>query len=98
MRRAIEEERADVDHSIDVIDPALAAPGTGRPQAGGRLPAHNLETFRRLSGIDFVGCDVVQAISGYDPAGVTATPAASVGYEAVSLAALRRPGCEREAS
>jgi agmatinase len=54
-----------VDHSIDVIDPA-SAPGTGRPEAG-LLPAHGLAIFRRLSSIDFVSCDVVEVIPGYDP-------------------------------
>jgi arginase family enzyme len=46
MRYTIKEELADVDHSIDVIDPAFA-PGTTEPEADGLWPAHGPEIFRR---------------------------------------------------
>jgi arginase family enzyme len=94
MRRAIEEELADVDHSIDVIDPAFA-PGTGRPEAG-LLSAHGLAIFRRLSSIDFVSCDVVE-VTRATTRRVTATLAARVACEMVSLMPLRRLECETEA-
>jgi arginase family enzyme len=71
MGRVIEEELADVDHPIDVIDPAFA-PRTGRPEAG-LLWAHGLEIFRRLSSIDFVSCDVVE-VTRATTRWVTATP------------------------
>jgi agmatinase len=74
---------------IDVLDPAFA-PGTGTPEAGGLSSAQGLEIVRGLTGIDFVGFDVVEVIPGYDPGGVTATLAANLAYEMVSLAALRR--------
>ena len=72
-----------------MIDPAFA-PGTGTPEAGGLSSAQGLEIVRGLTGIDFVGFDVVEVIPGYDPGGVTATLAANLAYEMVSLAALRR--------
>jgi arginase family enzyme len=92
-QRAIEEELAGVDHSIDVIDPAFA-PGTGRPGAGSRLPAAGLEISRGLTGTDFLGRDVVEVIILGDPGGLSATFAASVAHEVVSPVALRRLGCE----
>jgi agmatinase len=52
------------------------APGTGTPEAG----------------IDFLGFDVVEVIPAYDPAGQTATLAANLAFEMLSLVALRRMG------
>jgi len=49
-----------------------------------------LAILRGLTGIDFVGFDVVEVIPGYDPAGQTATLAANLAYEMLSLTALRR--------
>lgn len=96
IQRAIEEELAGVDHSIDVIDPAFA-PGTGRPEAGSLWSAAGLEISRGLIGTDFLGRDVVKVILG-DPGGLSATFAASVAHEVVSLVALRRLGCETGAT
>jgi agmatinase len=61
------------------------------------LSAHGLEIFRRLIGIDFVSCDVVEVIPGYDPGGLIPMFAASVACEVVSLVVLRRLKCEMEA-
>ncbi len=74
---------------IDVVDPAFA-PGTGTPEPGG-LSSHDvLAIVRRLTGIDFVGFDVVEVIPAYDPAGQTAFLAANLAYEMLSLVAVRR--------
>jgi agmatinase len=78
-----------ISFDIDVIDPAYA-PGTGTPEAGGPSARDLLAILRRLTGIDFVGFDVVEVIPAYDPAGQTATLAANLAYEMVSLVALRR--------
>ena len=65
-------------------------PGTGTPEPGG-LSAHDvLAIVRALTGIDFVGFDVVEVIPAYDPAGQTAFLAANLAYEMLSLVALRR--------
>jgi agmatinase len=78
-----------ISFDIDVVDPAFA-PGTGTPEPGG-LSAHDaLAIVRRLTGIDFVGFDVVEVIPAYDPAGQTAFLAANLAYEMLSLVALRR--------
>jgi agmatinase len=74
---------------IDVLDPAHA-PGTGTPEAGGPSAHDMLAIVRRLTGLDFVGFDVVEVIPAYDPAGQTATLAANLAYEMLSLVALRR--------
>src|SRR4029079_12815750 len=74
---------------IDVVDPAYA-PGTGTPEAGGPSARDMLAIVRGLTGIDFVGFDVVEVIPAYDPAGQTATLAANLAYEMLSLVALRR--------
>ena len=46
--------------------------------------------MRGLTGIDFVGFDIVEVIPSYDPAGQTAFLAANLAYEMLSLVALRR--------
>ena len=49
-----------------------------------------LAIVRRLTGIEFVGFDVVEVIPAYDPAGQTAVLAANLAYEMLSLVALER--------
>jgi agmatinase len=78
-----------ISFDIDMVDPAFA-PGTGTPEAGGPSSFEALQILRGLRGIDFVGFDVVEVIPAYDPAGQTATLAANVAFEMISLAALRR--------
>ena len=51
-----------------------------------------LAMVRGLTGIDFVGFDVVEVIPAYDPAGQTATLAAHLLYSMLGLVALRRAG------
>jgi agmatinase len=78
-----------ISFDIDVVDPAFA-PGTGTPEVGGISSAEALEIVRGLRGIDFVGFDVVEVIPAYDPAEQTAFLAAQLGFEMISLVALRR--------
>jgi agmatinase len=49
-----------------------------------------LAVLRRLTGIEFMGFDVVEVIPAYDPAGQTATLAANLAYEMLSLVAVHR--------
>jgi agmatinase len=91
IRERVGEGPAFLTFDIDVVDPAFA-PGTGTPEPGG-LSAHDaLAIVRRLTGIDFVGFDVVEVIPAYDPAGQTAFLAANLAYELLSLIALGRVG------
>ncbi len=89
IRDRVGDRPAFVSFDIDVVDPAFA-PGTGTPEPGG-LSAHDALTIvRRLTGIDFVGFDVVEVIPAYDPAAQTAFLAANLAFEMLSLVALRR--------
>ncbi|HEX7472139.1 MAG TPA: agmatinase [Candidatus Limnocylindrales bacterium] len=91
IRERVADRPAFISFDIDVVDPAFA-PGTGTPEPGG-LSAHDvLAIVRSLTGIDFVGFDVVEVIPAYDPAGQTAFLAANLAYEMLSLVALRRAG------
>ena len=89
IRERVGDRPAFISFDIDVVDPAFA-PGTGTPEPGG-LSAHDALTIvRGLTGIEFVGFDVVEVIPAYDPAGQTAFLAANLAYEMLSLVALRR--------
>jgi agmatinase len=89
IRARVGSAKAFISFDIDVVDPAFA-PGTGTPEAGGPSAHDMLVVLRGLTGIDFLGFDVVEVIPAYDPAGQTATLAANLAYEMLSLVALRR--------
>jgi agmatinase len=91
IRKRVGKAKAFISFDIDVVDPAFA-PGTGTPEAGGPSAHDMLVVLRGLTGIDFLGFDVVEVIPAYDPAGQTATLAANLAYEMLSLVALRRAG------
>jgi agmatinase len=77
---------------IDVMDPSVA-PGTGTPEVGGLLAGEALAFVRALTGIPFVGFDIVEVSPPYDSAGqITALMAANLAYEMLALAALARSG------
>ncbi len=71
---------------IDVLDPA-AAPGTGTPEPGGLTSRELLGILRGMARLPLVGADVVEVAPAYDQAEVTATAAAHVTYELISLMA-----------
>jgi agmatinase len=91
IRERVDGRPAFISFDIDVVDPAFA-PGTGTPEPGGLSSHDALAIVRRLTGIDFVGFDVVEVIPAYDPAGQTAFLAANLAFEMLSLVALRRIG------
>ncbi|HLU97807.1 MAG TPA: arginase family protein, partial [Thermobifida alba] len=65
------------------------APGTGTPEAGGLTSRELLEILRGLATCNLVGADVVEVAPAYDHAQITATAAAHVAYDLVSVLALR---------
>jgi agmatinase len=71
---------------IDVLDPAFA-PGTGTPEVGGLSSRELLAMLRSLSGLNLVGCDVVEVAPAYDHAEITALAAATVVFDLVTLLA-----------
>lgn len=73
---------------IDVLDPA-AAPGTGTPEAGGLTSRELLGILRGMADLPIVSGDVVEVAPAYDHAEITATAAAHVIYEIVSVLARR---------
>ena len=89
IRKRVGQAKAFISFDIDVVDPAFA-PGTGTPEAGGPSAHDLLVVLRGLTGIDFLGFDVVEVIPAYDPAGQTAFLAANLCFEMLSLVALRR--------
>ena len=75
---------------VDFVDAAFA-PGTGTPEVGGPTSHQALRLLRSLTGIDFVGFDVVEVAPQYDgPGQITALLAANIVFEFLSLIALRR--------
>ncbi len=72
-----------------MLDPAYATV-TGTPEPGGQSSQDALTIVRGLTGIDFVGFDVVEVIPAYDPADLTAFLAANLAFEMISLVALSR--------
>jgi agmatinase len=74
---------------VDFVDVAFC-PGTGTPEVGGPTSLQALGYLRALTGIDFVGYDVVEVAPQYDPAQITALFAANVAFEMLSLIALGR--------
>ncbi len=89
IRERVGDRPAFISFDIDVVDPAFA-PGTGTPEAGGISSFEALQILRGLRGISFVGFDVVEVFPAYDPAGQTATLAANLAFEMISLVALHR--------
>jgi guanidinobutyrase len=65
---------------IDGLDPAYA-PGTGTPEIGGLTTIQGMEIIRGCSGLNLVGCDLVDVSPPYDPFGTTSLLAANLLYE-----------------
>ncbi|MFO1129483.1 MAG: agmatinase [Rhodospirillales bacterium] len=76
---------------IDALDPAFA-PGTGTPEIGGLASWQAQAILRQLAPLSFVGMDVVEVSPPHDVAEITALAAATVVWEYLALAALRRGG------
>ena len=75
---------------VDFVDPGFA-PATGTPEAGGPTSAEALELVRALTGIDFVGFDVVEVSPPYDsPGQPTAVLASNIAYAMLGLVARLR--------
>jgi agmatinase len=73
-----------VSFDIDALDPAFA-PGTGTPEAGGLASWQAQAILRRLSGLRFVGMDLVEVAPAYDVSEITAVAAATMVWEYLSL-------------
>lgn len=65
---------------IDALDPAYA-PGTGTPEIGGFTSLDAQRLIRGMSGVDFVGADLVEVSPPFDPSGNTALVGANLMFE-----------------
>lgn len=74
---------------IDFVDPAFA-PGTGTPEVGGFTSHQTQQVLRGLTGLNFVGFDVVEVLPANDPSGITSLLGANVAWEFISLLAWNR--------
>jgi agmatinase len=75
---------------VDFVDAAFC-PGTGTPEVGGPTSFQALSYLRALSGLPFVGYDVVEVAPAYDGVGqVTALFAANAIFEMLSMITLAR--------
>ena len=89
IRERTGDAKAYVSFDVDFVDPAYA-PGTGTPEIGGFTSRETQEFLRGLTGLEIVGCDVVEVYPAYDPAQITALLAANVAHEFLSLLAFSR--------
>lgn len=89
VKRRVGDSPAFLSFDIDFLDPSCA-PGTGTPEVGGPLTREALQLLRALTGIRFIGFDLVEVLPQYDVAELTAMTAANVVYEFLGLLALQR--------
>jgi len=78
---------------IDFLDPVYA-PGTGTPEVAGVTTAEALELVRGLADVNFVAYDLVEVLPTYDHGQLTASAAANVVYEFITLIALQKRALE----
>jgi agmatinase len=69
---------------MDFFDPSIA-PGVATPTPGGAGAAEGLAFVRGLRGLDIIAADINTVTPVHDPAGVTASLAASVAAECLAL-------------
>jgi agmatinase len=81
--------KAFLSFGIDFVDPAFA-PGTGLPEVGGPSSMQALALLRAARGLTLVGADVVGVLPDLDHAHLTATLAAAVAFEILTLIACER--------
>ncbi len=86
IRAVVGEKPAYLTFDVDALDPAFA-PGTGTPEVGGLATWQARAILRRLSGLDFVGMDVVEVSPPYDTAEITALAAATIVWDYIALLA-----------
>ena len=75
---------------IDFVDPAFA-PGTGTPECGGPSSMQALALLRACRGLQIIAADVVEVLPDLDSSHLTATLAATVAWEILSLVAVTMP-------
>ncbi|KAJ4490771.1 arginase family-domain-containing protein [Lentinula aciculospora] len=75
---------------IDVVDPGQA-PATGTPEVGGWTTREVKRILRGLSGLNFVGADIVEVAPAYDNADITGIAAADIVHDFLSMMLVDGP-------
>jgi agmatinase len=84
VRKIVGDARAYLTFDVDALDPAFA-PGTGTPEVGGLATWQARAILRRLTGLDFVGMDLVEVAPAYDVSEITALAAATIAFDYIAL-------------
>ncbi|KUJ82034.1 agmatinase [Ruegeria profundi] len=84
VRKTVGDHPVYLSFDIDSLDPSFA-PGTGTPEIGGLTTPQALQLIHALSGINLVGCDLVEVSPPYDPSGNTALTAANLLFEMLCI-------------
>ncbi len=84
IKRVVGGNKAYLTFDIDCLDPSFA-PGTGTPVIGGLTPVQAREILCSLTGIDFVGMDIVEVSPMYDVGDITSLAAATLALDYLCL-------------
>ena len=90
---AVGDHKAFVTVDADFVDPGFA-PAVATPEVGGPSSAQALALLRGCRGLDLAGADVVEVVPELDSSNLTATVAATIAYELLSLMACSAGACE----
>ncbi len=85
-RRVVGDGPTYLSFDIDSLDPVYA-PGTGTPETGGITTIEALRIVRGLTGLNFVGGDLVEVSPPFDVGGITAFHGAALMFEILCLLA-----------
>ena len=94
IKEVVGEGPAYLTFDIDCLDPAFA-PGTGTPVVGGFSTRFARQVLAGLTGIEFVGMDLVEVAPGYDHAGITSLAAATLALDFLCLISMDKPGGQK---
>ncbi len=89
VRERVGNDKVFLTFDIDFLDPVYA-PGTGTPEIAGFTSAEAQHMLRQLTGLNFIGFDLVEVLPALDPSEVTALTAASIVFEFLSLLAVAK--------
>jgi len=87
-KRVVGDGPAYLTFDVDGLDPVYT-PGTGTPEAGGITMREAQRLIRGLTGLDFIGGDVVEVSPPLDPSGNTALNAATILFEMLCILAVQ---------
>jgi len=90
IRKRVGDGPAYLTFDIDTLDPVFA-PATGTPETGGWSTREVKRIIRGLSGLNFIGTDVVEVAPAYDHADVTNIAAADLVHELLTMMLSEEP-------